>query len=690
MPVKKNDIKTAASAPRKPAVKKPEYVIGMDTGGTYTDGVLMDYSSRRVISSAKTLTTHQELAAGVKKVLDGLDIAKPSQVRLVGISSTLATNSIAESKGREVGLILIGYDRGLVESYSLADKFVTRHFEYFRGGHDAQGDERAPLDVESIVAWVKRHKHKFDAIAVSSYFSPLNPSHEERAMKAIRKVCPIPVVLGSQLSSKLDSVKRAATACLNASLVAIMSEFIEAVKGALRERGVKAPLMIVKGDGSLMSYKEAVKKPVETILSGPAASAMGGIFLTGVRDALMIDVGGTTTDMAHVKDSRVTISDDGARVGDVATAVKAASIRTACLGGDSRVSFGPGGEILIGPERVVPLCRLAFLYPQVEKEILGLDKKRAITWSENDLEYWFANKEIDPDELPQDNVPQRRVVEILAKGPLSLKGLLKKASAHHPVQLNAESLFRKGLIGRAGVTPTDVMHASGDMDLWNQSVAVQAVKCLCKMHGRDAKEFPALFIERLVSEMVEESLVFLAREEGAEGLPDRMDEKWVRFLFDRSRELGGGKDSLFDVNFKCRFPVIGIGAPAWAFVGKVARGLGSQFILPPYAEVANAVGAVAGSVMAGAEAIVILKETDEKRVYQVQVDGVSRVFKKLEEAREYAEETVTELAVNDVVRAGAVNPQVQTLIEIDGALQRIRARAYGNPNLSSGAIKAHA
>ncbi|MGM0497661.1 MAG: hydantoinase/oxoprolinase N-terminal domain-containing protein, partial [Bacteroidota bacterium] len=115
------------------------YVIGIDTGGTFTDGVLLHYGTRKVVSAAKSLTTRDDLKKGVIKVLQKLDIKEDYNIKLVGISSTLATNSVAEGKARKVGLILIGYDRDLVESYGLIDKMSTEEIAFFQGGHNAQG-----------------------------------------------------------------------------------------------------------------------------------------------------------------------------------------------------------------------------------------------------------------------------------------------------------------------------------------------------------------------------------------------------------------------------------------------------------------------------------------------------------------------------------------------------------------------
>jgi len=131
-----------------------DYVVGIDTGGTYTDGVLMDYRTREILASAKTLTTYDDLTRGIIQALKKLRIDAPSQVKLVGISSTLATNFIAEGNTRPVGLVLMGYDRELIENYGLDARYATRNFAYFQGGHNAQGEEQSPPDLEGIKSWI--------------------------------------------------------------------------------------------------------------------------------------------------------------------------------------------------------------------------------------------------------------------------------------------------------------------------------------------------------------------------------------------------------------------------------------------------------------------------------------------------------------------------------------------------------
>src|SRR5512143_211238 len=341
-------------------------VLGIDTGGTYTDGVLLDYRTRRVLATHKSLTTKRDFSVGIERVIEGIHIEDPAAIKMVSISTTLATNAIAEGKGKRVALLLIGYDPELIASFKMDAAFATPHYFFFRGGHDLYGREQAELDLPAILAKVSEIKGQVDAIAVSSYFSPLNPEHENRVFKAVSGVCDLPIVLGHQLSTKLGSVERATTAALNASLLAVLQDFVIAVQRAMERRKIEAPLMVVRGDGTLMSDEFAARTPVETIHSGPAASAIGGRFLSNLDNALVVDVGGTTTDLALVVNGAVTISETGATVGEYKTSVQAAHLLSIALGGDSHLALNRERELAVGPERVMPLAHLAHQYPAIE------------------------------------------------------------------------------------------------------------------------------------------------------------------------------------------------------------------------------------------------------------------------------------------------------------------------------------
>jgi N-methylhydantoinase A/oxoprolinase/acetone carboxylase beta subunit len=485
--------------------------------------------------------------------------------------------------------------------------------------------------------------------------------------------------MGNQMSTKLDSIKRATTASVNAALVAVMREFIEAVRKALRQKHIKAPLMIVKGDGSLMPYHDAAHKPVETILSGPSASAIGGHFLTGTASALVIDVGGTTTDLALIKDGRMNVTEEGASIGNVDTAVKSASIRTTCLGCDSRISFDQAGNLQVGPDRVTPLSRLATQYPDVEHKLVSLKKKRKIAWKASDLHFCFLAKHYSPEKLPREQVMQRKVVEILQEGPASISKLLRKAHVHHPVQLSMEPLIKKGIIEEAALTPTDLLHINREMDLWSRAAAKQAMRIFAYLNNRDPDTFVKEVMDNIVARICHEAVVFLAGQSGLNSLPEEIVDDWGLWFFNRSQDDG---DPLLETVIKSRLPLIGIGAPAAAFLQHVAEKLQTRFELPDHAAVANAAGAVAGSIMVEREALVYLQETEDSYTYQARIEEMIQEFKEAEEAQDWALANARELAKEAALEAGAIDPVVTTSIRTEGSLRRVSAYAVGNPEMT--------
>ncbi len=205
---------------------------------------------------------------------------------------------------------------------------------------------------------------RFDGIsgvAVAGLFATRNPAHEHAVRDHLIANTGLPVTCSHELSARLNGPKRALTTVLNARLVPLIGRLLDAVTGVLAQRSIAAPLMIVKGDGALVGEAFARRRPVETILSGPAASLVGASFLTEETDALVNDIGGTTSDVAVLRSGRPTIDPDGAMVGGHRTMVEAVAMRTFGLGGDSAVSLLADGlttRIMLGPQRWLPLCAI--------------------------------------------------------------------------------------------------------------------------------------------------------------------------------------------------------------------------------------------------------------------------------------------------------------------------------------------
>jgi N-methylhydantoinase A/oxoprolinase/acetone carboxylase beta subunit len=659
--------------------KTPEtLVLGIDTGGTYTDGVLLEYNTSQILAAHKSLTTKRDFSIGIENVIKEIELADPAAIQMVSISTTLATNAIAEGKGKRVALFLIGYDSDLIDSFNMGNRFVTPLYFYIAGGHDLHGQEKTPLDLQDLLERTKSVQNKVDAIAVSSYFSPRNPEHEIRAQKAIASVCELPIVLGHQLSTSLGSVERATTAALNASLLAVLQDFIIAVRRAMENRGINAPLMVVRGDGTLMSDEFAAQTPVETIHSGPAASAIGGRFLSGEERALVLDIGGTTTDLALIKDGKVTVGETGASVSGYKTAVKAANLFSIGLGGDSQISLGRGNELTLGPERVVPLAYLSHLDNNVQDRLQALAKRGWPAPYPRELEYWFLQRE--EYKLEEYTTREQQVVEILSSGPKPAIEVLKTLGLLDPSQIDLDNLWREEILGKAGFTPTDILHVEGKHAPWDQDASQAALTVFSHYLNWEPDEFRRVFWAQVTEKITKAIIHFLTEKEiPAKDEPIHGLANW--FL---NNTLQPTHEEL-ETQIKLSLPLIGIGAPAEVMLEKTAEVFNTSLILPPHYQVANAAGAVAGSVMI-TEEILLYPHLSAGNIdvigYFLQAGDGREEIEQLEEALDKAKWMAKERALSAALRSGADNPQVDIDVLLDGMdSYRVRARAVGKPRL---------
>jgi N-methylhydantoinase A/oxoprolinase/acetone carboxylase beta subunit len=315
--------------------------LGIDTGGTYTDAVLYS-ESEGILASAKALTTRHDLAVGVagavETVLSDLRGAA-TRISLVSLSTTLATNALVEGQGGRAALVMIGFSPEDLGRDGLADALGNDPVIQLPGGHDVHGRE-TPLDLTLLEERLASLPDEVSAVAVAGYFAVRNPAHEIAARDLIRARTALPVTCSHDLSSRLGGPRRALTTLLNARLISMVARLIDATSGYLEKRGIDAPLMVVRGDGALIAAQEALLRPIETILSGPAASLVGARHLTGLSDAVVSDIGGTTTDVAVLEDGRPRLDTEGATVGRYRTMVEAVAMHTFGLGGDSEVGTG--------------------------------------------------------------------------------------------------------------------------------------------------------------------------------------------------------------------------------------------------------------------------------------------------------------------------------------------------------------
>jgi len=628
--------------------------LGIDTGGTYTDAVLLEKSSRQVIAKAKSLTTRHNLvegiAASIDSVIDGIDGA---DVSMVCLSTTLATNSIVEGHGARAALFLVGYQASQLKLANLSEAARDLPIVMLEGGHDAGGVEKNELDLAAAADALDKLEGTVSAIALSSMFAVRNSAHELALKRLIRQRTGMPVSCGHELSASLDAPRRALTALINARLLPLIQDLIAATLDTLKQRGITAPLMVVRGDGTLVSAEFARQTPVETILSGPAASVVGAQFLADLDDMLVSDIGGTTTDVAMIRNGLPCLSAEGASINGWRTMVEAVQIDTHGLGGDSEIQFDrEARNFSVGPQKVMPLCVLAALYPHVVKVLQGFADE---DWVKTNMARFIVLRRY-PDPATKLTAQQRSLIAQVAENPQSMQSVF----AERHFSLAMKRLIEMGVLTIAGFTPTDAAHVCGWYSQWNTEASTLGASLLSRYSAFNlgkAWSSEDAFCKAMLALVSEESALCLisaaindSRGEFGVGL------HWREATLLRKMFSGDSNDALLGMNAQLSLPVVAIGAPAANFYPPVSRLLSTEVVVPQHADVANAIGSVVGRVKQSAQ--LTITPVSGKRV-MVHAPQQQREFEELEEAAVWASEIVREMATEKAQKAGGQQIEVK-------------------------------
>jgi len=534
------------------------FLVGIDTGGTCTDGVLISMSSREVVTCAKVSTTHHDLSEGISAVLEKIiRISKisPRQVALISVSTTLATNSVVEKKGARVALLVIGY----VKHFKLPVTAVV----YLKGGHTIQGTEEEPLELDYLVETVEKLTSEVDAYAICSAMSMKNPTHELVAEKAISMIDPKPVFCSHRASMQAGMQERAATAALHAKLMPVMQRFSSSVTASMADIGLSCPLFIITGNGETIEPEEAVTESGKTIASGPACTALYGA-LHDDRRCLVIDVGGTTTDLAMIENGQPVLSAEGCTIDAWSTHMESVDMYTAGIGGDSLVEFQPDGTLSIKPNRVIPLVQSSDA-PSPGEWLGTAGAARCIV---------LAGTLAD-----QDVFTGHPVMRILRRtGAATLSTVMAKSRLSGiPLDRQLEMLSRKQLIQETGFTPTDALHVLERAHFADRARAVEGADTLSRQLNITSNELCRMIVEET---------------------ENRIRDHIIGYIVTRSwgNALGGFLSShrenpYIKTEFSLKVPLIGVGAAAAYFLPGVARKLSTTVSFPPHSEVGSAVGA---------------------------------------------------------------------------------------------------
>ncbi|HEV7253220.1 MAG TPA: hydantoinase/oxoprolinase family protein [Mesorhizobium sp.] len=660
--------------------------LGLDTGGTFTDAVLWSEEGG-VRAKAKALTTRHDLAVGISEAADKVLAAggvPPEAVKLVSMSTTLATNALVEGQGNRAALVMIGFGEADLARDGLAQALGSDPVVFCPGGHDVHGNPR-PLDLGPLEEALPGLAKTVSGFAVCAYFATRNPAHENSVREKIREKTGLPVTASHELSAKLGGPRRALTTLLNARLVGMIDRLVAATEGFLAARGIRAPLMVVRGDGALVSAGFARARPIETILSGPAASLVGARVLTGLDAAIVSDIGGTTTDVAVLENGRPRLDPDGATVGGFRTMVEAVAMRTTGLGGDSEVSLEEGGlapKLKLGPRRLVPLSLLgvahgAFLREHLERQLRAPNPGR--------MDGRFAVRTGLPESFSAGlSAAEAKLYQRIGAEPLPLDtGLSSTAQL-----ATLDRLVARGLVHLCGFTPSDAAHVLNRQSNWSRDTALLGAELFGRK--RDGRGAPVATgaealahrvleaVTRASAEAILETALF---EDGFDGR-----EMLTSPLVQRALDGRGGVSRL---SLSLDRPVVGLGASAGLHYAGLPRLLGVPCEVPTDADVANALGAVAGQVRVSAEAGIT---QPQEGVFRVASAREVRDFSSGAAALEAAAEAVRGLAAEKAEAAGADRAEIEFFREEDWATvegkrmliaARVVAVAAGRPRIAA-------
>jgi len=616
--------------------------LGIDAGGTYTDAVIFDLGERKLLAKAKSLTTYHNLIEGISGALAQLPSELLSQVGITSLSTTLATNSIVEGRGYKVGAIaLCPWDW-------TEDQIGHSPLINVPGAVSISGEVIEPLDEDEARETIKRlvETDHCVALAIGGYATIRNPEHANRVRDIASEMYDIPIVCSHEMSRRLNAIHGLQTAIANAKLIPIISDLIASVHNSLAQFGVHGKLMVVKGDGSPIDEKLARKTPVETILSGPAASVCGAKVLTGLDDALVLDIGGTTTDCAVIEHGHVAVSPDGARVGSWTMAVDAVEISTVGLGGDSRIDFDRDRKIIVGPRRNIPFAYAAECYPQVMEHLKSFDVRR---YSKTEDASLLDVLVLDSSRMPELTARESRLIDLLRTGPVSVLTATWKLGLPSHLLLPLSRLESWGTIKRVGLTPTDILHVRGIFRRWQTEASELALTAFAAMYGSTRDQILEMTEDAVTRELFEE---ILRREVSFEDpkLPE-IPEQW-KFLLDKVYKDDG---RALTVKMSLRRPVVAIGAPAGALVPAVKKHLDVEVLVPEHADVANAIGAICSETSVREE---ILIKPGHMSNYVLHGSEERLEFSELNKATYKAAEIARDRALKGAIEAGALSPRV--------------------------------
>ncbi len=446
---------------------------------------------------------------------------------------------------------------------------------------------------------------------------------------------------------------------LNARLLPVMDKFFDATEKSLEEMGINLPLVIVKSDGSVMSKEYAKARPVETLLCGPAASVIGAMELAKANDAMIIDMGGTTSDIALMRDGKTVSALSGIRIGSWSTMVKGIAIDTFALGGDSGVKY-QNGVMYLDERRMIPLCMLASNYPEVVPQLEALiTRRQCYSYPAHEF-FVLMNKPKDMSSLFS---KEKALIEALEEGPLSFEAAAAAAGAS-PFVFRMQRLENEGIIMRSGVTPTDIMHLYGDYTEYDARASKLGVVYLQMATDLKEDEICDRVYNMVRSRLYGNLVRILMKHESGRELTDEEETNLLK-LTEMIYKTRNSANRFINAGMHTDSTLIGVGGPTGIFLDEVAKLLGSNALVPEWGKVANAIGAAAGNITCS-YSVRIEPNMNRQLGYDYCLMGPNgfKGFNEYNEALEAAK-TLAETAVKEKAESQGARGEIKVKTKVD-------------------------
>ena len=548
------------------------YVLGIDTGGTYTDAVIIDPSDNSIICKSKAPTTHRDLSLGIGAAITSLGFEKNSGIDRVHLSTTVAANSILEKNFERCGLLQIGRD---------ADCIVPAGYFMTIKKPNLSHDNINKCKINEMSEIKKMFSGNVENIVVTSHDGDMEC--EIMVTTMIKRELGIKALSATRLWDHEDYRDRTVATLLSTHLMPVVDDLINGVRTVMAENDINAEVFIVNALGGLMSCDEARAKPLSTVFSGLATSVKGGIALTDESDFLLIDMGGTSSDVTRVVNREFREIKKNAKIDVFNINEDTMDIKCYGIGGDSHIRITHGGRIDVGPGRAEPLCRASEEFPHLIHELKKF--KRPLNYemvTAQDVDCYMGSGIATVSGL---TVFEQKIVEYIAKMPHNIFQIAEHFNVD-PDALHMDRLVRKDAARLISFTPTDILHAEGRFSRWDKSASDAAVRIMSDILGISRGQFLEKINDEVTKRLAEVCMQGIAAFEEVEF--DFDNHAGATFLLEHFFDE---EAALLEMGFTINKPIVALGAPARAWLDQVAKKLSTIAVYPEHGEVANAYGA---------------------------------------------------------------------------------------------------